>query len=257
MVTAKQKGLAELKVAAGKRVSVVARAALSKSDAKKALDRATKTINSLQREDRRQQWLIGRALQPVVELSLFRARGYASMGDYIEQVLSISRVTAYQYLRVSEAFGVEMVERFGMEKLDRGLRYIAATPEDEAPKDLPSLLLPTRDETGVPGDRKRFEDMTLPEVRAAVALATEDAPRERVVPLDDDALAESLVSANQALDEQVGRAFAKAAEVVVRKSSEGAVVDVRAIPLARAKAAFAALAKAKWVATKRAKRRPL
>jgi len=47
---------------------------------------------------------------------------------YSEKALLLSADVAFQCMRVLQAFGEEMFADFGFEKLDRALRYLAATP---------------------------------------------------------------------------------------------------------------------------------
>ena len=123
------------------------RAPLPVKAARAALDRATQDIKKLQRGSSRNAWAIGRRLAMVSELGLHRARGYASIEDYAEKQLELAAATANLYMRVAEAFSETMTATFGTEKLDRALRYIAATPEPEQPSDIPKLRfrIPTDD----------------------------------------------------------------------------------------------------------------
>jgi len=66
----------------------------------------------------------------VATFELFAARSHATFEGYADKVLGLSRDSAYQYMRVSEAFSEAMVESYGVDKLDRLLRSIAAAVEE-------------------------------------------------------------------------------------------------------------------------------
>lgn len=216
-------------------------AALPQASARLALDRATRTIRGLQKDTARNAWRIGRALAQVAELGLHRARGFSSLEAYAEKSLDLSAGTAFLYMRVAQAFSETAVATFGPERLDRGLRYIAATPEDETPKDLPTLKVRVRDDEGAVHE-KDFSEVTLVELRAATQAERDAArPKKKRETEDRPALLEK---ANAALDAAVGRAAARAAEVRLREAEGKTVVDVRGVPRAKASAAFSALAKA-------------
>jgi hypothetical protein len=216
-------------------------AALTRSSARLALDRATKTIRGLQKDVARNAWRIGRSLALVAELGLHRARGFASLEEYAAKSLDLTAGTAFLYMRVAQAFSETAVATYGAERLDRGLRYIAATPEDEAPKELPTLKVRVRDDAGAVRE-KDFSEVTLVELRAATKAEREAArPRTKRAAEDTASLLERV---NAALDAAVGPSVARAAEVRLRESGGKAVMDVRGVPRARATAAFRAIATA-------------
>ena len=151
---------------------------LNKAEAKKALDAATKAIKSLKKQADKNFWQIGRKLNAVAELELYSAAGVATIADYAEGVLDISKATAYAYMRVAAAFGEEIATTFGAAKLDRGLAYIAATPEDETARDLPKLKV------RVPGadgkiEEKPFAETSTRELSAAAAHEKAAQPAKR------------------------------------------------------------------------------
>jgi len=216
-------------------------AALSQDSARLALDRATKSIRGLQKDVARNAWRIGRSLALVAELGLHRARGFASLEAYAAKSLDLTAGTAFLYMRVAQAFSETAVATFGAERLDRGLRYIAATPEDESPKELPTLRVRVRDDDGAVRE-KDFAEVTLVELRAATK-AERDAARPRTKRAAEDTAA-LLERVNAALDAAVGPSAARAAEVRLREAGGKALVDVRGVPRAKATAAFRAVATA-------------
>lgn len=221
-------------------------AKLPVATARAALDRATKDIKKLQKGASRNSWAIGRRLTQVAELDLHKSRGYSSIEAYAEKELRITRDTAFLYMRVAEAFSETMAETFGTEKLDRALRYIAATPEDEKPSDIKKLRfrVPSKDGDGV--QTKSFEQVTIADLRRATQRERSGAKKAKKPPpkwLDEKA-ARALESGNAALDKVVGKNAGKTADVTVRRLGDEVLVDVRGVPLAKAPAALSAIAKA-------------
>lgn len=220
-------------------------AALPVAAAKSALDRATRDIRKLQRDSSKNAWAIGRRLVQVSELGLHRARGFGNLADYAATALSISEDVAFQCMRVAQAFSEEMVADFGPEKLDRALRYIAATPADEKPADIPTLSIPVTADDGTV-TRKPFERATAAEIRRATAGARDASakPARRPAALDADGRAALTQRANEALDGAVGRAAAAEAEFTLRARHGRDAIELRGVPLDKAPAALRALAAA-------------
>ena len=223
-------------------------AALPAAAAKAALDRATQDIKKLQKGSSKNAWAIGRRLVQVAELELHKARGFARIDDYAEKQLKISADTAFLYMRVAEAFSETMTVTFGTEKLDRALRYIAATPEEEKPSDIPKLKFRVPSEDGKGSVNKSFEQVTIADLRRAVVQERAGAKKgekkaARPKWLEDEA-ASAIDKGNQVLDKAVGGNSAKTADVTVRRVGEDVVVDVRGVPFQRVSAAFTALGSA-------------
>ena len=63
------------------------------------------------------------------------------MRAYAEAVLSIDGDYAYRCMRIAQAFSEDFAAGQGTEKLDRMLRYLAATPEDDGPGDVPTMTV--------------------------------------------------------------------------------------------------------------------
>jgi hypothetical protein len=221
--------------------------ALPARAARAALDQATTAIKRLQKDAARNHWRIGRRLLQVAALKLHRARGFARIEQYAEARLGLSPYSTFQYMRVAEAFGEQVAALYGPEKLDRALAYIARTREHETPRDVPELRIRIPGERGAPDVRKRFAEITIAELRRATPPAAGTRRTGRRSPGDDadaDAdVAATVARANRALDRAVGRGAASAADLLARAGDDGGVtIEVRGIPLARAAAAFAALA---------------
>ncbi len=223
-------------------------AALPVATARAALDRATKDIKTLQKSASRNSWAIGRRLAQVAELGLHKSRGYSSIEAYAEKELRLTRETAFLYMRVAQAFSETMAGTYGTEKLDRALRYIAATPEDEKASDIPKLKFRIPSEDGNGTQNKSFEHVTIADLRRATEherQGSRKTKKKRPAPkwLDEEAAA-ALESGNTALDKVVGTNAGKTADVTVRRVGDNVLVDVRGVPLGKAQAALAAIAKA-------------
>jgi hypothetical protein len=221
--------------------------ALPAAAAKAALDRATKDIKKLQKGASKNVWAIGRRLTQVAELGLHKSRGFPSIEAYAEKELKLARDNAFLYMRVAQAFNETMTATFGTEKLDRALRYIAATPEEEKPADIPKLKFRVPAEDGKTTVNKSFEQVTISDLRRAVENERKGGKKGGKKPapkwLDEEA-ASAIESGNKALDKAVGSNAGKLADVTVRRLGDEIVVDVRGVPLGRAEAAFKALATA-------------
>jgi hypothetical protein len=198
---------------------------LTKAEAKDALARTTRRIDSLRRDVDRNAWRIGHLLAEASELGLHRAAGFASVEAYAEDKFSFSRTASFQYMRVARAFTEGATTRFGVEKLDRGLAYIAKTPEHEAPADVPTLhvRVPT-DDGGVV--EKPFADVTVRELRLGAQHEAEVHGHHEVDPVIAPHVA-ALARANRALDAAVGRSNATRADVSLHARDGLALVDVR------------------------------
>ena len=217
-------------------------ATLPRKAARAALDQATATIKRLQKDAIRNYWTIGRRLAQVAGLKLHEARGFTTLVEYAEGVLGLTGGTAFQYMRVATAFSEEVAAAFGVEKLDRALRYIAATPADESPEEIPDLQIDIPGEEGEPARKKRFAEVTIAELRRAVQRVREQrTPRRRGPELPERAT-EVVSRANKALDRAVGRKRQGGADVTARVKEDGVWIDVRGIPLDLVAAVFRALA---------------
>ena len=92
---------------------------------------------------------------------MWRSDEFASFDDYLERAVSISRSTAYRFMRVAQHFNAEIARRYGVEKLEAAIRYLQATPTEERPGDLLAAEIRLRDESG------RFTTLSLHEATAA------------------------------------------------------------------------------------------
>jgi hypothetical protein len=222
----------------------LAEGALDKAEAKDALARTTKQIQKLQKNVDRNAWEIGHLLSQASELGLAKAAGFASVEAYADATFSFSHSATFQYVRVARAFSQAATTRYGVEKLDRGLLYIAKTPENELPKDLPTLKIrvPTEDGGVV---KKPFADVTANELRLgaqheAKVHGTGKKSKQDVL-LEPHAGA--VARANRTLDAAVGKSNAALADVSIHARDGLVLVDVRNVPLTDAPAALAAIAK--------------
>lgn len=79
---------------------------------------------------------------------LFRTGGYDSLAEYVTEALPIGVNQAYKAMRIARQFTEADVSRFGIEKCDAWLRYIAATPDEDAATDLHVARIPVVLEDG-------------------------------------------------------------------------------------------------------------
>jgi hypothetical protein len=152
-------------------------ALLSRESKHQALDRATGKIRSLTRSTAVNVWRLGRVLSEVASLKLYTGRGFTTLDAYLEGEAKLSLTFAYQAMRVSQVFTEEVVAVFGAEKLDQGLRYIAATPEPETPADGPRMTMRVRGEGGV--REVPFERATIRELRESTHAKATAAKKKR------------------------------------------------------------------------------
>jgi hypothetical protein len=143
------------------------------------LDLLTNEIHRLKGSVGRGMFEIGVRLGRIADERLWEARGYASFEDYLEQGVSFSRSTGYKLIRIARHFNAEIAERYGVEKLELGLRYLESTPVRERPGDLVAADMRVRD----PGGRFRavsFHEATPSQIRDAITLLSETKSTRRL-----------------------------------------------------------------------------
>jgi hypothetical protein len=232
---------------AGKRGSAAKKAAgKAKSDAfpaglaRKALEGTTRAIRGLQKNVRQNAYKIGKQLEKVDRLELYRAKKYESVIEYANAECDITRGVAYQYMRVADAFNEATCVAFGPEKLDQALRYIARTPAHEEPKDVPEMTVEVPHAGRKGTIRKPFAETTTLELRAATAAQKGQAPRENASPLPPS-LVKTLAAADMAVDKIVGRALAGGATLAARAHEKVTLLDISGIPFHLAKPCLKAI----------------
>src|SRR5688572_16793760 len=158
------------------------------------LDLLTNEIHRLKGAVGRGMYEVGLRLARIADERLWASRGYASFEHYLEESVSFSRSTGYKLMRIARQFDAEVAERYGVEKLELGLRYLEATPERERPNDLVLTDLRVRDASG----RFRsvsFHEATPSQIREAILLAAESKLGRQKVPETWERLASELASA--------------------------------------------------------------
>lgn len=158
------------------------------------LDLLTNEIHRLKGAVGRGMYEVGVRLGRIADERLWQSRGYTSFEHYLEAGVSFSRSTGYKLIRIARQFDAEIAERYGVEKLELGLRYLEATPERERPSDLVLTDLRVRDPSG----RFRsvsFHEATPSQIREAIQLAAESKVARQKVPESWERLAEQLASA--------------------------------------------------------------
>jgi hypothetical protein len=121
---------------------------------------------------------------------------------------------------------------FGAEKLDWGLRYIARTPADEAPKDIPELTIEIPKNGGV--TRKPFAETTVADLRSATS-AQRGAKKPSIGGPLPPTLQKDLARINNEVDKTVGAPHAASAYVTARTGEKSTLLDVMGIPYHLAK----------------------
>jgi hypothetical protein len=133
------------------------------------LERLTREILHLKRIIVTSFHGVGSRLFEIRERGLWAAHGHESFDEYLRDEAQIHPRTASKYIRVARAFDEEVAKRYGPDKLDAVLRYLAATAQ-EAPPDVAKLTL------AIPMKGRRVEHKTVDEAsvreigRAATAL---------------------------------------------------------------------------------------
>lgn len=119
-------------------------------DAKDAatLREITAQIRQLRGEAAGVLYQLGQLLLRVAEGELWRAGGHSSFTDYLEQAADVSPTTARRCVIVARHFNLEIVQRYGFDKLHKGLRYMELTRKIEAPGDLIAAKLRNRGPDG-------------------------------------------------------------------------------------------------------------
>jgi hypothetical protein len=216
---------------------------LSAKDERDALAREAAIIKKLRKDVDKNAWQIGRRLTQIASLDLHKAAKFDKLEDYAQATFGFSRTATFQYMRVAAAFSEELAATFGIEKLDRGLLYIAKTPEAETAKDIPTLHVRVPDAKGAV-KQKAFAEVTVPELRAATQheQAVHGKPKKTKKSADLDPYSKELGAANRALDRAVGASNAARADVTLRAIDGLVLVDVRGVPVGDLRAGLAAVA---------------
>lgn len=158
------------------------------------LDLLTNEIHRLKGAVGRGMYEVGVRLNRIAGERLWESRGYVSFEHYLEEGVWFSRSTGYKLMRIARQFDAEVAERYGVEKLELGLRYLEATPERERPNDLVLTDLRVRDA----GGRFRsvsFHEATPSQIREAIQLAAERKLNRHQLPETWEQLASELGAA--------------------------------------------------------------
>jgi hypothetical protein len=161
---------------------------------------------------------IGARLARVRDEELWRAGGFEGFEDYVERALDVSRHTAYKYVRVAHHFNAEIAQRYGIEKLYLGLRYMEASAADERPGDLLAARVRLHDSKGrfiaVP-----FHQASTRQIREAISEVEERQSRQRRVPTVFEVRARRLTEALPAPPRGVSKK-----RVRLRRTRDGRIV---------------------------------
>ena len=114
----------------------------------RALREITAAVAALKGDAARVFYELGTLLRRVEDEALWRAGGYASFTAYLESEVDLARSTARRCIEVSRHFNLDISERYGFDKLWRGLRYLELTRRQEKPGDLIAADLRLRGDDG-------------------------------------------------------------------------------------------------------------
>jgi hypothetical protein len=203
------------------------------------LDRLTSEIIELKGHTGKNLYDLGTRLARVREEELWRAGDFESFEEYLERAVDVSRSTAYKLVRIAREFNRMIAERYGVEKLDLGLRYLDHTPADERPGDLLAADIRIRDERGrwhaVP-----FHQANVPQIRAAIALLQDHRDQRRRVPAELERRARRLAEALP----PTPAGLTTGSRVRLRRAADGRVAATfSAIPIDELEVFIAALKK--------------
>lgn len=136
------------------------------------LNQLTSEILELKGRTGKALYQMGLRLARIRDEELWRLGRYEGFDDYVERALDVSRSTAYKLVRVAREFNAAIARRYGVEKLNLGLRYLDMTPVDEKPGDLLAADIQWRDRHGryvsVP-----FHEASVLQIRSAIQLLQE------------------------------------------------------------------------------------
>lgn len=158
------------------------------STALPSLERRRARLHEINRSIRAHQgraavmlYQVGAWMIEVEEARLWEADEHPSFDAWLSDALDLSRTVAYKAMRVARHFNREMVERYGIEKLNAGLRYLELTHAEEKAGDLIAADLRLRGPEGryvsVP-----FHEASANQVKAAAQLLVREKARGRGVP---------------------------------------------------------------------------
>lgn len=180
---------------------------------------------------------LGLVLGEIQDEQLWRSDGYTSFHDYLSRAVDVSPTTARKVVQIARHFNLEIAERYGFEKLSKGLRYLELTKRDERPGDLIAAELRNRGPDGryvtIP-----FHKATGQQVEEAIAL---ERSRRRRAP-GPAAISERLSSVSRALPPVPAGVRASKNRVEATQTRKGEVLlSFRQIPLRELRAFLAAI----------------
>ena len=151
-------------------------------ETKKKLKAAVTRIARLKAQGAEVLYDLGVVLREVQDEALWQASGHGSYTAWLEDGVEVSRTTAHKAVLVTRHFNREIAQRYGLDKLYWGLRYLELTRADEQPGDLIAADLRLRGDDGR-YTRVPFHTATLRQIQEAVQLqAALPAPQTRAEP---------------------------------------------------------------------------
>lgn len=182
-------------------------------------------IRSSYADAARNLWRAGIALCQVRDEELWRDGGHAGFESWLKATGLLGRSSAYKAMRIASEFSEDQAARFGTEKLDAGIRLLAATAKEEQPGDLLAGSVAVRNSDGT-FDSVPFVQASPEQIHKAAAQLGHKR-RQLGVPKD---LRERLEMLHRDLAK--AKPSFKATKVAARQDKRGQVlVSVTAMPL--------------------------
>lgn len=206
---------------------------------KAALRDVTSQIRTLRGRAAGVLYELGVLLRRVEDEELWRAGPYTSLSDYLERGVDVSETTARRCIQVTRHFNLEMAQRYGLDKLSRGLRYLELTGKAEKPGDLVAADLRNRGPDGrfvkVP-----FNEATSRQIDEAIRIELER--REARAHKAPEGMDDRLRRMSEAMPSLPGGVRAVKRRVEATKTRGGEVVlTFRQVPMSELRAFVAAL----------------
>ena len=212
----------------------------SELSAQKATLRAiTAQIHTLRGTAAAVLYELGTLLRQVDDEDLWQAGGFSSFTDYLERGVDVSETTARRAIGVARHFNLDIAQRYGLDKLSRGLRYLEVTGKTEQPGDLIAAELVLRGPDGR-YQRVSFHEATGRQIDEAIRIALQRRSAQAHRAPED--VADRLDRLREALPELPSGVRAAKQRVEATRTRKGEVVlTFRQIPLAELRAFVAAV----------------
>ncbi|HEY3445777.1 MAG TPA: hypothetical protein VGK67_05395 [Myxococcales bacterium] len=205
-------------------------AALSKSEAREALDHERDAILADISDDQSERWRTGHHYANILEQNLAVLAGHKSAVEFVNLELApkakaISKSGLLLYARVARAFDEPTTTKYGTSALDKLLTLRALLDLKEPPANLATFRVRTLDKQGKPVERP-FPECSVAELSAAIRLLKAPPPEH----LDKDAVA-AAKSLQAVVDMKLGED--SPFEVKLEQRGRQLYLNFRLIPIER------------------------